>query len=333
MSPRGRDPAHVLIVDDDPEICQMLAEALRADGMDVAAATSGADAIEAAFRHRPSLIIADVRLGDCNGLEVVDRLRQEMGELAALFITGFGDAALMSEASRRRPVELINKPVDLDRLRQTVRDELARQEESRRVHQRNRRLRDMTRTITRGRRRSFNVLSSTCEDLTATCRSLQSQTDRQRALIDYQKELLTCGNEDDVFKLLFRQFVERSGPAFGVAMLCDADAELQMVGRFGVPCPDGVNFSQSLAMAAVPGILERPDVTVVDATENIEMFPEQLHRMLVGVTLMVIPLPIEEGQLIGLAVLYRKGEQPFTDDDVAFAEMVAPATAAAVQRS
>ncbi len=325
-------PAHVLVVDDEPEVCAVLAEALRDAGLDVAVATTGADALEAAYLHRPAVLIADLRLGDCNGLEVVDRLRSEIGDVAVVFITGYGDPAELSEASRRRPVELINKPVDLERLRLTVQEELGRQEQLRRVHTRNRRLRQMARGLTRRRRRSFNVLSSACADLTATCRSLQSQADRQRALISYQKELLTCNDEDDVFRLLFRLFVERSGPVFGVALLCDADAELQMVGRFGVPGPDGANFCQSLAMATVNGVLERPEVAVLDAMEHLETFPQPLHKMLIGVTLMIVPLPISEGHLIGIVVLYRKGEQPFTEDDVAFAKMIGPATAAAVQR-
>ena len=333
MSPRRDSPAHVLIVDDEPDVCAVLADALGELGLDVAGATSGSDAIEAAFRHRPNLLIADLRLGDCSGLEVVDRLREELGDVPVVFITAYGDPAALSEASRRRPVELINKPVDLDRLRETVQAELQRQEQSWRVQQRNRRLRQMARSISRRRRRSFNVLTSACADLTATCRSLQSQADRQQDLIEYQKDLLTCTSEDDVFRLLFRLFVRRSGPLFGVCLLCDGDAELQMVGRFGVPCPDGVNFSQALAMAPVPGILEQTQVTVLDAMEHIDIFPEPLHRMLVGVTLMTVPLPISDDRLIGMVVLYRKGEQPFTADDVAIAQMIAPATAAAVQKA
>ena len=86
-------------------------------------------------------------------------------------------------------------------------------------------------------------------------------------------------------------------------------------------------------MAPVPGVLEQPQVTVLDAMEHIDIFPEPLHKMLVGVTLMVVPLPISEDHLMGVVVLYRKGEQPFTPDDVAIAQMIAPATAAAVQKT
>ena len=39
------------------------------------------------------------------------------------------------------------------------------------------------------------------------------------------------------------------------------------------------------------------------------------------------------GQIIGLVVLYRKGEQPFTDGDIALAEMIAPSTAMTIRRN
>ena len=52
-----------------------------------------------------------------------------------------------------------------------------------------------------------------------------------------------------------------------------------------------------------------------------------------GLTLLVVPLMVGEGKMIGMVVLYRKGEQPFTDDDAAIAELIASPTAAAAQKT
>ena len=193
---------------------------------------------------------------------------------------------------------------------------------------RNNRLRD----VHRRRKQAYRRLCSACADLTSTCRDLQNRLDRQGAVLDYQKHLLARNDGHEVFRRFFHLFVERTGPMFGVAMLCDENAELKLVGRFGVPVPDGMNFCQSIAEAMVPDMLERPEVIVLDAFDNIEKFPTSLHRFLVGVNVMVIPLMVAEGSLIGVVVLYRKGEQPFTDDDVALAELIGPPTAAAAQQ-
>ena len=200
------------------------------------------------------------------------------------------------------------------------------------VDARQKRLRELVRAAIRRRRNDLRKLSAACSDLTAACRGLQQQMERQEALIRYQNELLVCANEDDVFRRLFRLFAAYSGPVFGAALLCDEEARLQLVGRFGVPLPDGVAFCRALADSVTDAVLVRPRVRLFDGLEHQERVEPHFRRYLAGMTMMTVPLMVDAGRLIGLVVLYRKGEQPFTDDDVALAEMIVPATAAAAQR-
>ena len=46
------------------------------------------------------------------------------------------------------------------------------------------------------------------------------------------------------FANLFRAFASRTGPLHGVAMVCDESADLNIIGRFGVPKPDELGFCQ-----------------------------------------------------------------------------------------
>jgi len=332
MSGESEQPARVLVVDDEPSICECLALALRAQHLEVTSATTAAEALELARRARPDLVIADLRLGADDGLELIDRLRELIGDIPAVIITGHGDAEILSEASRRRPVEMLNKPLDLERLRRTVAGELQRRREGSLRRRREQLRRRAVLRAGRKHRHAYRALCSACAEMTAQCRDLQARLGRQEALIRYQTELLACADEDDVFRCFFRLFVQRSGPVFGVAMLADAGGGLQMVGRFGVPSPDGVRFCRTLGRSAADVVVVRPEVVRLDALENPEMFPAGIHRLLVGLTLMIVPLPVGDGRIVGACVLYRKGEQPFTDDDAAMAEMVAAPTAAAVQR-
>ena len=312
MKERATEPARILLVDDDPAICELLADALRPNGHQVDRAASAAEALASAETNRPDLIVTDLRLGDEDGIELIDRLRDKFGDVPAIFITGYGDAKSLSEASRRRPVEMLNKPLDLERLRDAVGAALQGRREG---------------------RQDYGLLSATCEDLMATCRQLHTDRDRQEALIRYQTRLLEGSDHDDIFRNFFQVFVERTGGLCGAALLGGDVEEFQLVGRFGVPVPDGINFCRSLAAAVVPLLDERPEVTVLDAQDNIELFPQEMHRMLVGVSLLLIPLMAQDGRLVGTVMLYRKGEQPFTDDDIALAEMVGAPTAVAVQRA
>ena len=325
--------SRILVVEDEPEIRQMMADALRGGDLEPVLAGSATQAMDLAAENHPDLVVADIHLPDYDGLELVRLLRQKLGQLPAVIVTGLADTSALAAASRLRPVELLTKPLDLARLRETVLAELGRQANYQRVQRRTRRLRDLAKKVNRRQKHAYKNLCATCADLASNCRQLQSNLERQRMLAQYQTDLLNCEKEDDIFCRLFRLFVQRTGPVFGAALLCDEYAELKLVGRFGVPVPDGANFCNGLAMAVLPTILQRPEITRLDAMDNIHMFPDYLHRLLIGVNLLVVPLMVGEGRMIGMVVLYRKGEQPFPEDDVAAAELIAAPTAAAAQKT
>jgi len=67
----------ILIIDDDPDILKILQENLRMEGYEVFTAASGEEALRAAGRYTPDLIILDLMLPDLDGLQVCRRLRKE----------------------------------------------------------------------------------------------------------------------------------------------------------------------------------------------------------------------------------------------------------------
>lgn len=325
--------ATVLVVDDEKPLRELLVGALAADNIRVQAAASGREAVRLARKVKPDILVTDLRLDDCTGLDVIDRLRDEHREIPAVVITGFGDAASLSSASRRRPLEVMTKPLDLDHLRETIHGELRRQEADRATRRRLRRLRSLARAANRQRKRMHRCLNTTCADLTAAYRSLSTQLSLHEAAINYHHELITARNDDEVFEVFFRLFALRSGPLFGVALVCNARAELNVIGRFGVPSPDSPEFCKALCQPLVGEALADPRVRVMDLGERTDRFDASIRRYLAGVTVVLVPLIPEPGELIGLAVLYRKGEQPFTDGDVSLAHLAGYPTALAVQRN
>ena len=118
-----------------------------------------------------------------------------------------------------------------------------------------------------------------------------------------------------------------------MALVCDEAAHLNIIGRFGVPKPDELAFCQRLTGPLVDLLLANPKSTILDAGERAELFDPAIARRLPGLTILAVPLVPTPGELIGLAVLYRKGEQPFTDADLGLAEMIALPTATAVRRT
>ena len=325
--------ARVLVVDDELELRCLVSDILGTLDVTVCTAGSGTEALEIARSQTPDLLITDLRLGDCNGLDVIDDVRKFAGEVPAVVITGYGDPESLAEASRRRPVELMTKPLDRERLRETVQGALNRRGRTERLDRRNRRLRTIARNLNRDRNLIRGQLDSTCADLTCAYRNLSNQLSMQQVVINYQNSMIAARTDDDVFATMFRAFVTRTGPLHAVSMVCDENAKLNIIGRFGVPKPDEMGFCQKLADPVVDMILRSPKCLVIDAWDEVDLFDPAIHRRLCGVSILAVPLIPAPGELIGLGVLYRKGEQPFTHQDLALAEMTSLASALAVRRN
>ncbi|GGK96733.1 DNA-binding response regulator [Sphaerisporangium melleum] len=79
--------ARLLVVEDDPNILELLAASLRFAGFSVTTASSGAHAVAAVQHQRPDLIVLDVMLPDMDGFQVVRRLRSGGAHTPVLFLT------------------------------------------------------------------------------------------------------------------------------------------------------------------------------------------------------------------------------------------------------
>ena len=86
-------PTRVLVVDDEENIANLVASALRRAGHEVATEASGAAAVERAAAFRPAVVVLDVMLPDFDGFEVMRRLRAGGSEAAIVFLSARSDTA------------------------------------------------------------------------------------------------------------------------------------------------------------------------------------------------------------------------------------------------
>ena len=79
--------AHVLLVDDDRHITDVLRRALAYEGYGVEVALRGDDALRKALEHPPDLVVLDLMLPGIDGLEVCRRLRASGNQVPILMLT------------------------------------------------------------------------------------------------------------------------------------------------------------------------------------------------------------------------------------------------------
>ena len=82
--------SHVLVVDDDPIVRDVLSRYLRRDGFEVSSAADGSAALAAFDRRRPDLILLDLMLPRVDGFEVFRQVRERGPETAVIMVTARG---------------------------------------------------------------------------------------------------------------------------------------------------------------------------------------------------------------------------------------------------
>ena len=108
--------AHVLVVDDEPAITDLLATALRYMGYQVTTAASGHAALEAAATASPDLVVLDVMLPDLDGFEVCRRLREQRDFVPVIFLSARDTEDDRVTGFVRGGDDYVTKPFSLEEL-------------------------------------------------------------------------------------------------------------------------------------------------------------------------------------------------------------------------
>jgi len=108
--------ARILVVDDEPNIRDLLTTSLRFAGFEVRAVGTGAQTISAVLEEEPDLIILDVMLPDMNGFSVTKRLRAANYTAPILFLTAKDDTEDKITGLTVGGDDYVTKPFSLDEI-------------------------------------------------------------------------------------------------------------------------------------------------------------------------------------------------------------------------
>jgi DNA-binding NtrC family response regulator len=108
--------ASLLIVDDEPDFSFLIAEWLRAKGLDVATTVTADEAERHVLKSRPDLILIDVMLENSSGIELVRKLKASHHDIPIVMVSAFGDTQNIVSAMKAGASDYVQKPVDYGEL-------------------------------------------------------------------------------------------------------------------------------------------------------------------------------------------------------------------------
>lgn len=123
---KNQSEAKLLVVDDEPNIRDLLASSLRFAGFDVEVAEDGATGLRAAKNYRPDLIVLDVMMPDMDGFAVTRQLREAGLQMPVLFLTARDDMQDKIQGLTVGGDDYVTKPFGLEEVVARIRAILRR---------------------------------------------------------------------------------------------------------------------------------------------------------------------------------------------------------------
>jgi len=114
------NPDKILIVDDNVEMCELLAECLRPQRYAMARTSSGLAALELIENERFDVVILDLRLPRSDGIEILRHIRERRPEVEIIVLTAYASLETAIEALRLGAYDYVTKPFHPDTIRSTV---------------------------------------------------------------------------------------------------------------------------------------------------------------------------------------------------------------------
>ncbi len=112
----------ILVVDDEPAICETISDILNDEGYDVITAADGLDAEKKILTTDMDAVILDVMLPYKGGLDLLDLMHTDLSIVPVVIISGHGNIKMAVDAMKRGAYDFIEKPLSMERLISTVRN-------------------------------------------------------------------------------------------------------------------------------------------------------------------------------------------------------------------
>jgi DNA-binding NtrC family response regulator len=121
----------ILVVDDEPIVGERLKVILEKDGHRVESFSDPKEALKCLETNVFDLVISDIRMGEIDGLHVMEKVFEKSRDVMVIMITGYATLELARESLTKGAFDFIAKPFKLKEIRKTIQRAVDRLEQKR----------------------------------------------------------------------------------------------------------------------------------------------------------------------------------------------------------
>jgi len=333
----GQEQARILVVDDEPEVASLMADLLSSADptWHVEAETDPAEALRRLGSESYHCLVTDLVMPSLGGLHLAERARDADARLAIIAITGCGTLESSVEALRLQFDDFLEKPFDLEQMKQAVARSL---EKRRRQEQRDTRFAELAQAKTQLETSHAQVtqkLDIASHDLVLSTRRMARRLDEVAVRADVARTVMGVIELEDLLGLCAELAADRVSCLSSTVALYEMEEHAVGLLVRARPDSDDAPALSWLRSPLTEGVMCRAAQTGktvhVETIAESHLMDEQERGLWPEGRLLAVPIPLQ-GLTVGTIVLHRHDDdETFAADDVKAVGQLADVVGPAIQ--
>ncbi len=324
----------ILVVDDEPNICNLLRELLGRQDYQIETCLNGQDALAKVQAGRYDMIISDLKMPGISGIDLIKSVKAVSPSTAAVLVTGYATVETAVKALRYGADDYLTKPFNIDELRKVV----SRGLESKQLRQKNHELVAQLKAANEELKRHKNELKHevvrTSESLLATNHRLELRVQQLNTIMKVTKaitSILELGPLlDFCLRLLGREMqVENSS----IMLMQPCGRRLLVKASYGPRASRVMNKERQLGDGVAGWVAEYKEPLLVTDIDKSPAFATEFAGQYPGKSFLCVPLLLQDRTLGVLNLTGKVNGEPFTEQDREFVLAIAGQIAVAIENA
>lgn len=320
---RTEQQPRVLVVDDEPEMVELVGEMVRSHvDCCVIAASTVAQARKILASSPVQVLVTDINLPDGNGMSLLAALHEQQPNAGAIVITGKPSLDGAISALRGGALDFVPKPFRTEQIVDRVRKALERHAQLAKREKRVVRLRDAVRRLNDSRKLISKKVDLLCNDLVSAYGELSRQLDSVRTQEGFRK---FTANAKDLEQLLCHSmdWLLRQIGYSNVAVFLASDDGVFQLGAYMKYTIAGEGALTSAIKRTIVPMAVKEALVRLRAQDLADRLTPQESAYLKGQDILAVNCTYL-GESLAALVFFRDERTPFTDDDHSLLKQISP---------
>jgi len=311
------DELKILVVDDEPKICELLRALLRREGYAVDVTYSAQEALQRLSQGDYAMMLTDLKMPGMDGLELVTRSKQMRSDLSVIMVTGYATVETAVGALRHGVDDYVTKPFNIDELRKVVSKTLS----VRRLARVNQELMDQLKvantTLEQQRDKLAHMVTTATGHLDETLAALRHRIEDLATVNEIGRLVASALDLDRVLNLCLDALCGKMDIQTCSIMLLDSErGELVVKASRGAKSAEILGTRQKADVGVAGWVIRTTEPLLVEDIAQDPRFPKRQSERYAGSSFLCVPLSLESRVMGVISAADKRSRIPFTQSDL-----------------